>query len=461
MNDLYTINQIGDNKFRATFRVRKEYDPAKLEEDNGALRLSNERICIEVYPSFTLYYDCSGNRQLLVDPEVIYYDEFDLSNPKVDPWSKWIARHYFQPDYPDLKLTYEKTDGGFRVIRQAAYKDHVLKTEYTLEKNYPLKWGVYIQNLTAKRRMFKILVERYGVQANEIDTSEYSTRRGVQKIDDKFGFPYTAAMTDISYGKDGKRILMDDFGDELAKNVMLPVELDRDAKGKLFSGYYFVIVVEPYSTGGIDPYSYSNNTPTLDGYVYAVPDPYYPNSPDWYGNTTDTVIKWGSNNGSFPYRVVRGFVQWSLSGDLTPATGILKPIITSCKFDYAGTVNGGVDNEIRACINNLSPLHNDQIWSAVGNGTLLVTSSSFPVVGQNEEIDLGVAGCRALQDRVNDGSGFFALGFKLATEGVNHESRFSSVEGTLSPDPKLVVEYTKITPATELSKGEYGGGEYH
>lgn len=427
------IKKICSNKYSAILKISNEFNPPILEKDGNILRLSNVRASIEVSPHHTLYLS-PKNKIVNIDSELIYYDEFDISDPKINPWTKFVGRHYFQPDHKDLTLTYEKTDGGYKIIRRAVFKDHILTQEYIIEKNYRIKWGIYIQDLTGKPRMFKISVNRFGLMANEFSGDEFTTDRGTQKIDDKFSGPYIAAMTNVSFGKNGKKIIEDNFNAEMQNGTMLPVEIDRDKKGTLYVIYSFVIRTEPYGTGGIDPYTWSDDSPTLDGVVWHYGEGGYTY---WAIDTTATQVNWGFLSvGGLYYS--RGYVQWDIS-DLSalPYT----PKISLVKFLYAGQVNSGVNNEIRAQAYAPSTRTSSSKHSDIGSGTLLATSSVFPEVGADKEIDLGANGITTLQTRVTAKDTWYAIGMKLQSETANHPSGFSSAEGSDSPDPTLYVEW--------------------
>jgi hypothetical protein len=175
-----------------------------------------------------------------------------------------------------------------------------------------------------------------------------------------------------------------------------------------------------------------------DGYVW-----YRGNLAVWGRTNAQTLLAFGDGPPADNY-VYRGYIEWDISAIPDAA------IITKTALRYEGERNNG-DAHIHECT-GLRPSTggNQALYIEVGEGTVYADPGGFPVVAQNQEVDLGDVANTDLMDQL--GVDWFAIGIQADNENLNQFSTIYSIEqgGGTTPTPTLYIEYTLARASTEL-----------
>ncbi len=219
-----------------------------------------------------------------------------------------------------------------------------------------------------------------------------------------------------------------------------PTEFDIHPQGLKVDFVYGCWILGQGERLIIDPATYTNNNPTVDGNIEYTGGTAY----DRYTALANLVIgneaargAWGGD--------WRPYVEW----DITALPDDLSA--TSTIFKYDGDVNH-IDNLVSVYQMSSQPsvqIDNDAgnqvIFDDCGDGNLYVNASAtFPVVGNTQQIDLGALANADLEGQL--GVNWFAIGMKGSHEGetTQYFDEIVSEDGVSpTPAPTLYVEYTE------------------
>ncbi|MBN1281174.1 MAG: hypothetical protein JXA00_05950 [Candidatus Thermoplasmatota archaeon] len=124
-----------------------------------------------------------------------------------------------------------------------------------------------------------------------------------------------------------------------------------------------------------------------------------------------------------------GFIEWNISSIPDGAT------IEDAIFYYHGNTNTG-DNEIYQLLVQPSASTGDEIYGGID--TLYTDDENFPVVGPNQQIDVGADAESDIQNQLNDG--WFAI--LISGAGGVPSKIYAEEYGDANPKPTLEVTYT-------------------
>jgi len=136
----------------------------------------------------------------------------------------------------------------------------------------------------------------------------------------------------------------------------------------------------------------------------------------------------------------RGYIEWNISSIPDGAT------ITDTKFQYDGWYHG-LDCHIHDILQaQPSQSSNEPVYHDAGNGTVYADPDGFPVVGDNQEVDLGASADSDLQSQLS--SDWFAIGLQGDVENSGESEIESEDCADATPKPTLVVTYTTNSAPT-------------
>lgn len=188
----------------------------------------------------------------------------------------------------------------------------------------------------------------------------------------------------------------------------------------------------------IDPAIATLNDPTMDGYIYKYNSTYI-------RDLGSTSMRIGFYNVMMISPIGRGFVEWDVTSIPDGST------VSDTVFKYEGLFHNqdchihemlGVQPSAEAD----DDAGNQAIYDEAGEGTVYADPVGFPVVAQNQSVDLGASADTDLEGQL--ASNWFAIGLQADSE-VGGESRIYTEEwvGPPVPPPTLYVVYT---PAAEV-----------
>jgi hypothetical protein len=145
----------------------------------------------------------------------------------------------------------------------------------------------------------------------------------------------------------------------------------------------------------------------------------------------------------------RTYLEWPITAIPKGAT------ITSVKLKYHGKAKPSTDTVSVYSMENQPSAQpdtdagNETVYLDVENGIPYISGSSvFPALGANQELDLGVDAVSDLQDAVNAGRTWFAIGVKTSEQTIGDFAEIYSEEYEYAdPKPTLVVTYTTLSAA--------------
>jgi len=180
----------------------------------------------------------------------------------------------------------------------------------------------------------------------------------------------------------------------------------------------------------IDPATYSSNAPIVDGYVRSDGTKYEAYDYLLIRYRQDTGNKW------------RAYVEWNVSSIPDAAT------INGANFTYEGLLHEE-DATIYAMAFQPSISSGSTIYTDAGDGSVYADFPGFPVVGQNQVVQLSAAAVSDLQSQL--AVDWFAIGMRgdIESGGTSYQSRIASSENaTATPKPTLTVAYTTVSAPT-------------
>jgi len=286
----------------------------------------------------------------------------------------------------------------------------------------------------------------------------------------KFGFTQTINLNrdSINWGKSTKNL--DDYNNtsfdrnwlenheskvlNLLNNISINLELSFDKlesvyvldnginKSKLSFNYlYNAKIILPNDTLIIDP-TFSSNNPSVDGFV----------SSSQIGATCSATAS-GKNTGTNyiePYLATsgntecqRGFAEFDITTIPNTAT------ITDSHFKFDNDVVSNPRNcDFVSMTSQPTTATNQQIWDAIGSGTVLVSNdNSCITTANNYDLDLGASGDSYITTQLT--SDWASIGIKFTDEsrgGSAFDVGIGSEElGTATPTPTLEIIYSTVT----------------
>jgi hypothetical protein len=145
----------------------------------------------------------------------------------------------------------------------------------------------------------------------------------------------------------------------------------------------------------------------------------------------------------------RTYLEWPITAIPSGST------ITAVKLKYHGKAKPSTDTVSVYSMENQPSAQpdtdtgNETVYKDVEDGTAYISGSSvFPVVGANQELDLGADAVADLQAAVNAGRTWFAIGVKTSEQTIGDFAEIYSEEYEYAdPKPTLVVTYTTLSAA--------------
>lgn len=132
--------------------------------------------------------------------------------------------------------------------------------------------------------------------------------------------------------------------------------------------------------------------------------------------------------------IYRGYVEWDVS---SIPEGV---IITDTVFKYHGQYNSR-DCHIHECVGQRpSTADYEALYNEIGGGTVYAEPDGFPIVGINQQVDLGTSADSDLESQLS--VGWFAIGVQSDSEAEPLGfSRIYCEDFPGTPNPTLYVEY--------------------
>ncbi len=161
------------------------------------------------------------------------------------------------------------------------------------------------------------------------------------------------------------------------------------------------------------------SNPTEDGHI---------DTPGWSRQNTLTSLLFGSS-----YPLSRAYIEWDISS--IPDTAIITKVV----FKYHGESHTH-DGHIHEMVGTRpSTSGNEDVYNEIGEGTVYADPDGFPIVGTNQEVDLGTSAVSDLQSQLT--SNWFAIGLQSDGDGT-YSSIYAEEYGSANPPPTLEVTYT-------------------
>jgi len=170
-----------------------------------------------------------------------------------------------------------------------------------------------------------------------------------------------------------------------------------------------------------------NITTSYDGYIKY---DYMEETHSMFNN--QDYIKSGKDD-FFPY-IYRSFIEFNISS-------IPKNVkITNVTFKYNGESHYVDCNVTNMTVQPSQTIENN-IYNNIGLNTIYTIEIGFPVVGDNQSINLGLEAINDLQTSINN-SDWFSIGIKSSNETVSYLSYIYTLEyAGVIPPPTLIIEY--------------------
>ena len=143
----------------------------------------------------------------------------------------------------------------------------------------------------------------------------------------------------------------------------------------------------------------------------------------------------------------RTYLEWPITAIPSGAT------ITDVKLKYHGKAKPSTDTVSVYSMENQPSAQpdtdtgNETVYKDVEDGTAYISGSAvFPVVGANQELDLGADAVANLQAAVNAGQTWFAIGIKTNEQTIGDFAEIYSEDYEYAdPKPTLAVTYTTLS----------------
>ena len=335
-------------------------------------------------------------------------------------------------------------------------------------------------SLVAKRYAFGVgfIEYKYINQPNSWKTQLEATNLSSQ-TDKKFGFTQTIDLNRDSIEWDGQQKNLDNFSNVTFDRIWL--ESHESKVLDFLNDFYFNLGVAfpfldsvyvfdsginktklsfnfmlndtpllPFDTLIIDP-TFSSNNPTVDGQMRDSGNNGFLDGDAFSKQDAITSVYVGRYELADPYDGSRGFFEYDISS--IPSS----IFVTSAIFTFETGADLGTRNgcEFRTMSSQPSTATDDQIWHAIGNGTIV--STSCPTASStNQSITLDSDMYDYIESQLS--ADWVSIGVKSDTEGLQdatfHTIQIYSEEYAGTPDPTLEIIYTTVAnpdPVTDLS----------
>lgn len=427
VNSFTEVENLGGNRYGATIHVGHQVFKDKVDGQWKRHKLTDERpekdyvliqsakCCIEVYPYYTVYYD-------------VNHEEVRVYN------SRWVVEEWDGQKWKDLgfwnpTIIVESKPNGIKVIREGQTTNGILKVEFIQLDGSLLKHRVTWTNVSVQEKTVRLVLKWAGIVGDKIICSgkEYSPPLTISDYYFIFG--------DEQNPKKVGQLLLNQF----KEGNLNPVTIETHAKGMKADFQFEEFIVLPDNTVVIDPATWTNSDPTEDGYIENLSG-----TISRYDDLANMIFGFNVIKAGDRYR--RAYVEWNIDGIPDNAT------ITLVKFQYHGGANLlSVDTSyIYSMENQPSTASDSTVYSDCADGTAYVSgSTTFPVVGTGQEIDLGSNAVSDLES-VLDVRSWWAIG--MVTDEVTSPelaSIYTEEEATADPKPTLYVEYIPVYRLTQ------------
>ncbi len=146
---------------------------------------------------------------------------------------------------------------------------------------------------------------------------------------------------------------------------------------------------------------------------------------------------------NFELHIWRAFIEWDITSIPDVAT------VTEVTFKYHGrshTADGGHIHEFGFRPSTSGT--NQQKYNEAGEGTVYASGGGFPVVGANQQINLGAVARTDLEAQLS--ANWFAIGLQNDNEATeSYSCKINSEDyGSSNPKPSLYVVYSTVTAPT-------------
>lgn len=198
-------------------------------------------------------------------------------------------------------------------------------------------------------------------------------------------------------------------------------------------------VIMPNEKLIIDP-TYSSNNPTVDGFIRRSSAGGCPASAAFTKNTGGTTITVGADSATTCYRA---FFEWDISS-ITAGSQVSDTVF---KYETASATGTAPACNFRGNTAAQPTTASDiNLWNAIGNGTLYVSSDNgCKTAAINKSIDLTASADAEVESQI--AVGWFALGIVASNEGTTGDNAIfiaSEENATPEPPPTLEITYTEL-----------------
>lgn len=400
---IYVGHQVFKDKNDGKWKKNKLTDERPTKD---YILMQSAKCCSEIYPYYAVYYD--------VDHEGVRVHD---SRWVVEVWTgnRWKDLGFWNPT-----LYVEPIQGGIKVVREGQTTDGILNVEFIQMDGLPLKHKVTWTNISAIEKTVRIIFKWSGILGSKVNN---------------LAPPVTINDFVFFFGSESEVFMGENLAKQFTNGVLNPVSVEVHADGMKVDFQFEEYIVLAGDNIVIDPETWSNGDPTEDGHVYELGGTYT------RASALNTNV-FGRTSTKAGIRYNRAYVEWNIDG--IPDTAV----ITVVKFQYEGATNNLVNDTayIYSMENRPSTASDSTVWADCKNGTAYVSGSvTFPEVGTNKEIDLGVSAVNDLQEVIATPRGWWAIGC-VTDETENTLAEFYSEEyvGPPTPKPTLYVEYSYV-----------------
>lgn len=276
----------------------------------------------------------------------------------------------------------------------------------------------------------------------KLDTSKVTLEDGTTSTTGEYKSAYYLFKSDANdylVFERQLKMIYDENGAELTEGRFTGADIDFSGKKVIYTFENWTLAQGESLT--IDPDTATLSDPTEDGHIK-----YDTDSPSDYirFNTGDAVEP--AYAGQFHW-TTRGYFEWDISSIDDSVT------ITDTVFRYDGwhRAEGDPDCQVREMV-GVQPSSeadddsgNQAIYDEIGEGTIYYVADGFPVIGQNQEVDLGASADTDLQNQLS--GDWFAIGVQIVSESGSRGCGIYSEEyGSATPKPSLYIEYLMPPP---------------
>ncbi len=397
------------------------------------------KCCVEVYPYYAKFFDVHHEEVRLHEERWVIQRLFKEPDTwrDIDAYNPVMATEaYSEPTGDVIKVT---------ITYETGYGPFIL--EYSQREGSALKHSVYFTNESGVEETFRVLQRWAGIVGSKCNGKDFPLEiMGVEasylafhSVDNPSRkFNIAENLWSMIYNLDGT-VKMD-------KCLLKPVKIEGHAQGMKTDFIYAQWILGDGESLEIDPDTVTLNNPTIDAYI------------DKTGASYTRIDGTSMNIGFFLAggNTWRAYIEWDVSTIPDGST------ITDTVFRYEGA-QSDIDCHIHEMVGTRPSTQpdndagNQAIYDEAGEGTIYADPAGFPVLAQNQSVDLGASADSDLAAQL--ALDWFAIGIQSDNEGSNNSSAIWSETyvGPPVPPPTLYVVYTpgwsgKISGVTDPAK---------